>query len=44
MTRYVGSEYESHPNCYAIEGHFNNTGSWGSYFWWGGSGRNSSCP
>lgn len=44
MSRYVGSEWESHPNCYAIDGHFNNTGSWESYMWWGGSGRNSQCP
>ena len=34
-----GSVYASHPDCYDIEGHFDNTGSWGSYFWWGGSGR-----
>jgi hypothetical protein len=45
MSRYdPGSVYASHPDCYDIEGHFDNTGSWGSYFWWGGSGRNSGCP
>jgi hypothetical protein len=45
MSRYSPSSvYGSHPGCYTIEGHFDNTGSWGSYFWWGGSGRNSQCP
>jgi hypothetical protein len=45
MSRYdPGSIYASHPTCYGIEGHFHNTGSWGPYFWWGGSGRNSQCP
>lgn len=45
MSRYdPGTVYASHPSCYGIEGHFDNTGSWGPYFWWGGSGRNSSCP
>ena len=45
MARYnPSSVYGSHPSCYNIEGHFDNTGSWGPYFWWGGSGRNSSCP
>jgi hypothetical protein len=39
-----GTVYASHPNCYGIESHFNNTGSWGPYFWWGGSGKNSQCP
>lgn len=45
MSRYdPGTPWESHPNCYGIEGHFDNTGSWGPYFWWGGSGKNSACP
>ncbi len=45
MARYnPGTVYASHPQCYAIDGHFANTGSWGPYFWWGGSGRNSQCP
>lgn len=45
MARYnPGSVYASHPKCYGIEGHFDNTGSWGPYFWWGGSGKNSQCP
>lgn len=45
MARYApDSVWASHPNCYDIEGHFDNTGSWGPYFWWGGSGRNSGCP
>jgi Neprosin len=45
MSRYdPGSVYASHPKCYGVEGHFDNTGSWGPYFWWGGSGKNSQCP
>jgi hypothetical protein len=45
MARYnPSSMYASHPNCYGIEEHFDNTGSWGPYFWWGGSGKNSQCP
>ena len=44
MQRYAGSAWASHPKCYGVEEHFNNAGSWGSYFWWGGSGRNSQCP
>jgi len=45
LSRYnPSSVYATNPLCYDIEGHFNNTGSWGPYFWWGGSGRNSSCP
>lgn len=44
MQRYAGSAWASHPKCYGVEEHFSNTGSWGSHFWWGGSGRNSQCP
>jgi hypothetical protein len=45
MARYdPSSAYATDPDCYDIEGHFDNTGSWGPYFWWGGSGRNSGCP
>jgi Neprosin len=44
MARYDATTWASHPKCYGVEGHFNNTGSWGSYFWWGGSGKNSQCP
>lgn len=45
MSRYApGSVYATNPMCYDIAGHFDNTGSWQSYFWWGGSGRNSLCP
>jgi hypothetical protein len=45
MRRYDGGTgWESHPNCYGLETHFSNTGSWQSYFWWGGSGKNSQCP
>jgi Neprosin len=45
LARYnPSSVYATSSLCYDIEDHFNNTGSWGPYFWWGGSGRNSSCP
>ena len=45
LSRYNPSSiYATDPLCYDIEGHFDNTGSWGPYFWWGGSGRNSGCP
>jgi hypothetical protein len=31
--------------CYDLEPHFGNTGSWQSYFYWGGPGKNNStCP
>jgi hypothetical protein len=44
MSTYQATGWATHPLCYDVETHFNNTGSWGSYFWWGGSGRNSQCP
>jgi len=45
LSRYIPSSvWASNNLCYDIEGHFNNTGSWGPYCWWGGSGRNSACP
>jgi hypothetical protein len=44
MSKYQGSASASHPSCYGVDGHFNNTDSWGSYFWWGGSGKNAQCP
>jgi Neprosin len=45
LSRYdPGSVYATNSACYDIEGHFSNTGSWGPYFWWGGSGRNPGCP
>ena len=44
MTTYNGTSWASHPSCYNLETHFTNTGSWGSYFWWGGSGKNAQCP
>ncbi|TKY58678.1 hypothetical protein E2542_SST15747 [Spatholobus suberectus] len=31
-----------HPNCYDIQGGFNN--AWGNYFYYGGPGRNVKCP
>ena len=30
--------------CYGVEGHMTTRAAWGSYFWWGGSGKNSQCP
>lgn len=45
LSRYnPSSVYATNDMCYDVEGHFDDTGSWGPYFWWGGSGRNSSCP
>lgn len=44
MARYKGNAWASNPMCYAVEEHFSNTDSWGSYLWWGGSGKNSQCP
>lgn len=44
MRRYAGSAWASHPKCYGVEEHFSFVGSWGSHFWWGGSGRNAQCP
>jgi hypothetical protein len=45
LVRYTpDTVYADYYLCYDIEGHFTNEGGWGSYFWWGGSGRNSSCP
>jgi len=44
MSRYAATAVEPEPLCYGIIGHFNDPGSWGSHFWWGGSGRNSGCP
>ncbi|MBJ8346865.1 neprosin family prolyl endopeptidase [Antrihabitans sp. YC2-6] len=41
MNRYEPVTWESHPLAYGVEGHFDNTDSWGSYFWWGGSGKNA---
>lgn len=38
MSRYSGSTWESNPDEYGIEPHFDNTGSWKSYCWVGGPG------
>jgi Neprosin len=38
MSRYSGSAWESNPDEYGIEEHFNDAGSWGSYCWVGGPG------
>jgi hypothetical protein len=29
--------------CYELDTHFSSTGSWQSYFYWGGPGRSSTC-
>lgn len=44
MTDYNGSAASEFPACYGIESHMRSGGNWGSYFWWGGSGRNANCP
>lgn len=45
MSPYAPAEvWASNPACYDIQDHFTDGGSWGPYFWWGGSGRNSGCP
>lgn len=44
MTRVNAGTWASDPGCYGVEGHFDNQGSWNSYFWWGGPGRNPDCP
>jgi hypothetical protein len=44
LTRFQGVPFESHPLCYGLAADFGHTGTWGPHFWWGGSGRNASCP
>ncbi len=44
MTRFQGVPSTTHPNCYGLTADFGHTGTWGSHFWWGGSGRNPACP
>ena len=38
MSRYSGSTWESNPDEYGIESHFDDTGSWKSHCWVGGPG------
>ncbi|HEX7314382.1 MAG TPA: neprosin family prolyl endopeptidase [Pyrinomonadaceae bacterium] len=38
MSSYSGSTWESNPDEYGIESHFDDTGSWGSHCWLGGPG------
>ena len=33
----------TNSNCYSLDEHDENRDSWGSYFYWGGPGRNSYC-
>lgn len=44
MRDFDGRSGAEFPNCYAIESHMKSGSSWGSYFWWGGSGKNANCP
>jgi hypothetical protein len=44
MADYDGSCASEAPACYGIDCHMRSGTNWGSYFWWGGSGRNASCP
>jgi hypothetical protein len=44
MSDYNGSAASEYPACYGIDAHMQSGSSWGSYFWWGGSGRNANCP
>lgn len=39
-----GNSTARYPDCYDIETHMESGTDWGSYFWWGGSGKNSGCP
>ena len=40
MERYNPVAWESDPTCYGIDGFFDNTDNWGSYFYYGGPGKN----
>ncbi len=44
MSDFGGGSNAEFPNCYGIETHMNSGTNWGSYFWWGGSGKNANCP
>lgn len=44
MTDYNGSAASEAPSCYGIDSHMRSGTNWGSYFWWGGSGKNANCP
>jgi hypothetical protein len=35
--------YATNSACYGMVGNFQNTGSWGPYFYWGGTGKNGWC-
>jgi hypothetical protein len=39
-----GTVWATNSACYGIDPHFNNTSSWGPYFFWGGTGKNNLCP
>jgi Neprosin len=38
------THYSTSAPCYDFAGNFANTGSWGPFFYWGGSGQNAWCP
>jgi hypothetical protein len=44
MSDYNGRASSEFPACYGIESHMLSGSDWGSYFWWGGSGKNANCP
>ncbi len=44
MSDFNGTALSEFPACYGIESHMLSGSSWGSYFWWGGSGKNANCP
>lgn len=44
LARFQGEPYVTHPMCYDLKADFSHTGDFGSHFFWGGSGRNGSCP
>ncbi|HEY6677222.1 MAG TPA: neprosin family prolyl endopeptidase [Terrimicrobium sp.] len=44
MTAFTGSASADQTDCYDIKADLSGSGVWGSYFYWGGTGRNSACP
>ena len=44
LVPFSGDMSADQTDCYNISGDLSGTGPWGSYFYWGGTGRNSACP
>jgi hypothetical protein len=44
LTAFTGSASADQTDCYDIKADLSGSGVWGSYFYWGGTGRNSACP